>query len=180
MWFPIPHNLESGQDLFEPRFDEEADFRWYLQSGAAASVKSIALGRMLFWHIRERLGIKHPSGDDSTEDIACRIMGAQEWAESEDCNGKITLFEAFVAGVYKDNHRFDNISKTHDDKKDACIGALAWVAASQDRVDARKGQLHEAGTASLPVISLWGQITQTSIDGPTDCDVVALGQIAAP
>ena len=174
MWFPIPHNLGSGENLFEPRFEEEADFRWYLQSGAAASIKSIALGRMLFWHIREKLGIEHPNGVKHATDLACRILPAHEWIESGDGHGEITLFEAFVAGKYKKNYRFGDIEKAHDDKKDACIGALAWIAASQGRVVAQEKQLHRAGTADAPVHSLWGQITQTAMGGPPDCDVVAL------
>jgi hypothetical protein len=54
MWLPIRRgSLGARERLFAPRFDAEGGREWYLQSGAAASLKAIALGVMLLSAVLE-------------------------------------------------------------------------------------------------------------------------------
>lgn len=47
MWFPIRREECANLELFKPRFDAEKGRGWYLQSGAAATVKAISIAAML-------------------------------------------------------------------------------------------------------------------------------------
>lgn len=47
MWFPIWREQCAGLKLFKPRFLDEGKNQWYLQSGAAATVKAVSIASML-------------------------------------------------------------------------------------------------------------------------------------
>ncbi|MGB3632720.1 MAG: hypothetical protein WA982_01630, partial [Rubrobacteraceae bacterium] len=56
MWLPLEHEHSPNLSFFGPRFKEERRREWYLQAGAAATVKAISLGTMLRKHLSRRCG----------------------------------------------------------------------------------------------------------------------------
>jgi len=83
MWLPLEHRHRPQLKLFGPRFEAERGSEWYLQSGAAATMKSMALGVLLREHLRSELGhlptITSSAGDRSTA---------------------LIVFEAYVVGPF--------------------------------------------------------------------------------
>jgi hypothetical protein len=48
MWIPLVAELQPGLRVFAPRYPTEHPHEWYLQAGAAASVKAVTLCCLLF------------------------------------------------------------------------------------------------------------------------------------
>ena len=117
MWFPLTLDADSHK-LFYPRFPVERGHEWYIQAGAAATVKAISLGILLF-----RLISKETTITQISRNPHC-------WTTSP---SSLTLFEAFVAGGdEKKNDYFyklrrpDLIGKNAKDEWDAFTAAVAW------------------------------------------------------
>ena len=167
MWLPLAFNEAPSLTLFSPRFSAEATHRWYLQSGAAATVKSISLGIPLLEMVRSRLPDRE---------------FLWTTAVAEERENSVTLFEAFVAGDYK-VQGFD-VAKNAPDEWDAFLAALAWgsIHAGFELPDGVEAEsLHEAGTHPDPSVSVWDVVAggtqgsrSTKVAGPSDCEVVGL------
>ena len=162
MWFPIKRNLEAGGRQFEQRFNAEDGREWYLQSGAAATLKATSLGVLLFTMIRLHL----PKFKLSTKTTADRSV--------------IVLFESFVTGNYKIPCP---VGQLRGDVWDAYVGCLAWGVLNhrfQHPIQYTPEALHAAGTqSSNSVASVWHHIAGLlenglTIDGPPDCEVVGI------
>lgn len=83
MWQPAPRSIpRGGFDLTPLRFAQESGYAWYLQSGAAATVKALSTATLLLSLVAQ----DRPSISFSTS-----------WEADAD----VLLFEAFVAGGWK-------------------------------------------------------------------------------
>lgn len=163
MWLPFEERHRANMNLFAPRFAAEQGSEWYLQSGAAATLKSISLGAMLREHLRE-------------------LVGSTKLATMVECwePGTVLLFEAFVVGKYK----VDNVTAgfAAPDEWDAFTAALAWGnlhLGFVTPISFQGVQLHVAGARSGPCLSVWDVIFGAgsfSASGKPDCEVVALGE----
>lgn len=166
MWFPVVHESTAPMQLFGPRFDAERGSEWYLQSGAAATMKALSLGTLLFSRL---LALN-----------SARLTTSPESAARQ----TIVLFEAFVVGAFKQElpaelNRVPN-------EWDALCASLAWGALHAARsvpsgLAARR--LHSVGSNSKPVASVWSMLASTvaafpQVEGPLDCEVIALGNDA--
>jgi hypothetical protein len=162
MWLPLEHEHQPRLNLFGPRFPAEKGFEWYLQSGAAASLKAIALGVMLREHLKRSLS--------QCQAAATTLDGRTA--------GRLVLFEAFVAGTYQVS-RFT--STTAPNEWDAFVAALAWGAIHAGLSvppGFRAVPLHTGGTRKGPCLSIWSVIfSDEPVAGPPDCDVVALERV---
>ncbi|MGD0489669.1 MAG: hypothetical protein ABSB94_21115 [Syntrophorhabdales bacterium] len=162
MWLPLEERHRANLNLFAPRFTAERGSEWYLQSGAAATLKAISLGVMLRNRLRELVG------------TAKRTTLVKYWQP-----GTIFLFEAFVVGKYKVNNVTPGFAAP-DDERDAFTAALAWGNLHMGFVTPTSFQgvcLHAAGARSDPCLSLWDVIFGAgsfSAPGQLDCEVVAL------
>lgn len=156
MWFPVKHKHHAGLDLFQPRVEEEGSiYRWYHQSGAAATLKATSLGILLLKDLERRLS--------KSIRLTTRVEG---WKPST-----LILYESFVAGEYKVDP-----GELPDDEWDALTSALAWGKRHVDFVipegyEARS--LHSCGSFDGHALSVWDHIAG-EVDGPKDCEVVAL------
>lgn len=159
MWFPLHAVHCPGLTLFEPRFDQERGSEWYVQAGAAATLKAISLGRLLLSYLT---GLGHrPIFTTAGDDVPV---------------GQVRLFEAFVAGKqFKISH--PGLDATNE--WDALVAALAFGGVHKI-VEVPLGWeptlLHAAGDAAGEGFSVWNTVLQASgaddAEGPWDCDVV--------
>jgi hypothetical protein len=162
MWLPIHTQVpQSAFRLFSPRFPQEARREWYLQSGAAATLKAVGLGALLFSELGQQ-GVK-----------PILTTNASHW---KDTAGAILVFEAFVTGEYKpqppqgcSSHRWD-----------AWLAALAYSLhlSKESHPEWTLELLATATEDSESVLSVWGIIAQTagldSAHCKGRCDVVAV------
>lgn len=161
MWFPLENRHRPNMNLFAPRFSAEQGSEWYLQSGAAATLKAISLGTMLREHLHEFVGTTK------------RATMIEEWKP-----GTVLLFEAFVVGKYRVNNVTAGIGVT--DEWDAFTAALAWGnlhLGFLTPIPFHGVQLHRAGARTGPCLSVWDVIfgaESFSASGKSDCEVVAL------
>ena len=167
MWLPLAFREGPNLTLFSPRFPAEADHRWYLQSGAAATVKAISLGIPLLKGVMDRLPGREIRWTTEVE----------RWKEDT-----LILFEAFVAG----DHKVPGFKGSEDapDEWDAFLAALAWgsIHAGFELPDGVEAEsLHMAGTHPDPSVSIWDVVAggtqgsrSTKVAGPSDCEVVGL------
>jgi len=185
MWFPLgPFRTEAVQEppgglhrLFEARFAAECDpesgdgYQWYKQSGAAASMKAMVHGVMLFRQLNEmglspRLVVRESDVDDMPS---------------------IVLYEGFVAttqtkGLCKNAAAALMPGKRlNDHKRDAVGVALAWIYRGAPHADLgiRGESLWPAEPDPEPdVVSVWEVIARRAVAWPTDlianrtCEVV--------
>ena len=85
MWTPAPSVLPDEGNLFDLRFKpQEVGYGWYMQSGAAATMKALTLGKILISQL-VRLGFR-------PQFITERKPPSP---------GQLCLFEAFVTGTYR-------------------------------------------------------------------------------
>ena len=160
MWLPLEERHRANLNLFSPRFPAEQGREWYLQSGAAASLKAISLGIMLREHLHELIG------NTKTTTLF------EYWKP-----GTVLMFEAFVAGKYK----ADDVtaSLVAPNEWDAFIAGLAWGNLHIGFVTppAYRGVcLHAAGARSGSCLSVWDMIFGAGtlrVSGRPDCEVVA-------
>lgn len=161
MWVPLQHQQKPGLRLFRPRFPTERDHGYYLQAGAAATVKAFALGEMLCSYLRE------------IESMLRFTTSPEEWSP-----GTILLFEAFVAGQYKGEPAPAKIKSPNE--WDALIAALAFGALHANFLTpstVRGEVLHMAGSCMDSCLSIWKVILDggsIALSGPPDCEVVGL------
>lgn len=167
MWFPLKYSHEPKLRLFRHRFKAEKGKggeqgrEWYLNSGAAATVKAISLGIML----REHLRCRYEEGHFATTPDARSP-------------GTVTLFESFVTGRFKVEPPKGMGRATNE--WDALISALAWDGLHADFEIPEAlcpVSLHRAGSRTGPCFSVWDTIFAegpSSLSGPPDCEVVAL------
>ena len=159
MWIPLENLHRANLRLFEPRFEAEKGHAWYLQAGAAATLKAISLGIML----RNHLNLL----EDNINCITC----IDHWTP-----GSIILYEAFVAGNYKLEN---NIGNNRQNEWDAFTAGLAWGSRHcgfhiPDRYIGRT--LHNAGRRAaegLPLLSIWNLIFE-ECPATSECEVVAI------
>lgn len=160
MWLPLEYQHRPRLNLFRARFPVEQGFEWYLQSGAAATMKSIALGTMLREHIKK----------------AASRPPQFSTAPSDTTPGGLVLFEAFVAGPYKVPG--GDAARDAPNEWDALTAALAWGATHAGFMvppTVRAVSLHGAGSRKGACMSVWSTIlTDQLLGGPPDCEVVAL------
>ncbi len=158
MWFPVEHEHRAQLKLFAPRFEAERGAEWYLQSGAAATLKSIALGILLREELRACLGGALPS-----------------LTTEPSLGGSLTLYEGFVVGPYK------VLGGDVPDETDALLAAVAWGAVHRGfelPSSLRALALHSRGTRAGPSMSIWATVWGSSpVSGPPDCDVVAVERL---
>jgi hypothetical protein len=158
-WFPLHAEHRPGLRLFEHRFEQERGTEWYLQAGAAATLKAISLGRLLLGYLT---GLGHrlsfaTAGDDALV-------------------GQVRLFEAFVAGK---QFKISLPGLDAANEWDALVAALAFGGVHkmvEVPLDWEPTLLHAAGDAVGEGFSVWNTILRASgaddADGPWDCDVV--------
>lgn len=168
MWFPTQRAHSPSLSLFSQRFSEEKGHEWYLQAGAAATLKAISLGCLLFPQING-LGVRWaPSTNPDS------------WRKG---NRTLMLFEAFVAGDYKLSRPY-GVPVAAANEWDAVTAAVSWFLAHGFRSHEPSMQptnlLYKAGSSQIGgVISVWSIICGTSIppvhvEGPLDCEIVAM------
>jgi hypothetical protein len=166
MWFPVQREHSKSLSLFSPRFSEEARHEWYLQAGAAATLKAASLGCLLLSQI-ERAGVRlAPSTDPDS------------WRHQ---NGSLILFEAFVAGRYK-LVRPSGVPDAAANEWDAATAALSWLLAhgtAPGGTSTIPTTLHRAGSRRGAVMSVWSIIlgacvTPVTVQGPPDSEIVAV------
>lgn len=164
MWFPVSRRESPALSVFGPRFDAERGSEWYLQSGAAATLKAISLGSMLLSELLARCPTRSFSTDTRAKDEQV-----------------VVLYEAFVVGPYKVRPPA-TVSGSAANEWDALTASLAWGALNagfQLPSALRAVELHGRGSRQGDVISVWRVIADNlpdrrAIDGPSDCQVVAL------
>ena len=168
MWLPIRRGHSRSLRLFAPRFSEERQHEWYVNAGAAATLKALSLGIMLFSLIR--------AGNPNvrlTTDTGCTTPNA------------IALFEAFVVEDFKlPKHRKSARVIPSDDEWDAFLASLAWGAIKRSfsvPASTTPRLLHAAGSEPAEILSIWRTIASnvpslSPVGGPPDCDVVALAE----
>ena len=157
MWQPAPTEVPSSTfDLLPIRFPQEKGFAWYLQSGAAALVKALSTGRLLFSLL-----------DLPSKDIRCAIGSSEK--------SIIELFEGFVV----DRWKLPGEAAFGD-------GAHAWDALTtavglhyaKHRIeeDQLLSLIHKASGCRTPVISHWETVLKSldfdSSECKSDCMVV--------
>jgi hypothetical protein len=165
MWFPIAREHCPSLRLFAERFSEEKTCKrqWYLNGGAAATLKALSLGIMLLSLVR-----------DDNSDVRLTTQ--------PNCMARntIVLFEAFITGKFKlAKYRPSRIS---GHEWDAFLASLAWGALHKSFLvpaGTTPLLLHAAGKQRAEALSIWRTIASnvpslSPVDGPPDCDVVAL------
>jgi hypothetical protein len=168
MWFPVRRSHSANLKLFAPRFRAERGSEWYLQSGAAATLKAISAGTMLLSLIQ-------------ADSPRVRLTTAPDSIAP----GTIGLFEAFVVDDFKVTPP-PQVARQAPNEWDAFTASLAWGAFYRafdvpDLLAPRR--LHTAGTEPSELISIWKTIVSNvpqfpQIEGPPDCDVIALSAIS--
>lgn len=111
MWLPIAEVEQPNHCLFPPRFPAERGREWYLQSGAAATVKAIPLGKGIIPHVAQAV----PPLCTTTQ------VAAESWHSNT-----LLLFEGYVAGDYKVDVPPGCVHAPNE--WDAFLAALAWGA----------------------------------------------------
>jgi hypothetical protein len=170
MWIPIEFEQTKSWKLFRPRFDQEKGHGWYLQGGAAATLKAIGLGFLLFNALRRK-------------DVTDFCLSTSPELNNTGAEVKlITVYEAFVTGDYKialPPSSSENVS----DMWDAYIAAAAWFWIHVQQMENwRSSTLHGAGSCKKrgqQVISIWEVIANAmtpkiEIKGCPDCEVVGV------
>jgi hypothetical protein len=165
MWFPIGLEHRASLQLFKPRFDEERGSEWYVQSGAAATVKAVSIAAMFM----DLLISKQP-GIRLTTDPA----SAGE--------GTLALYEAFVVGEGKFKMRLPARATLAKNEWDAFTASLAWGAvnwAFDIPPSVQPRELHKAGSSPRGIASVWQIVASLvspapRVDGPLDCQIVGL------
>jgi hypothetical protein len=168
MWFPIGLGLEqcANLQLFKPRCEEErGGSEWYLQSGAAATVKAISIAAMLIGLLTS----KQPGVKITTD-------------PSSGTAGTIALYEAFVVGEGKFKMRLPAGATQAENEWDAFTASLAWGAvnwAFNIPPSVHPKELHKAGSALSGIASVWQIVaslvpSHPRVDGPLDCQIVGL------
>lgn len=159
MWQPTPMHLPDGAfQLFAGRFAEEKEFGWYKQSGAAATVKAISIGVLLF----------------SLVEFPDRAIS---FGVNPEADQDVTLFEGFVAGSWKlpgkptvplSSHCWDAITTAV---------AFRYQAPWSVTNSAPSSYIHGSGTAKTEVVSHWKTILERSGRdvGNCDADCMVLG-----
>ena len=157
MWLPAGR-VETlvEHPVFEPRFGaEKQPYLWYAQAGAAASIKALVLGSMLF----EEIG---------PERLTKTTTQIETWRE----DSGILLYEGFVVG----ERRHATESNESQDELDARAVATAFFDTSIGSDGQRSEVLHAAGDAKR-AFSVWNSILnfagEANHSGPCDCQVVA-------
>ncbi len=108
MWIPAPVELPEAGRLFRARCTQEAGREWYLQSGAAATVKALTFAKIIFTRLRAQFPNLHLSTSPAVPP-----------------KDTLTLFEGFVTGeVYKPDPP-EGIDR--GDRWDALCTALAYA-----------------------------------------------------
>ena len=164
MWFPTFRRHFESMALFARRFHRERGREWYLQSGAAATLKACSLGVLLFNQLHERVAITRMSTCPS------------DWTHS---GNTLTLFEGFVTAGFKIPLAQD-VPSTAANEWDALVAAGAWWLTRRPTCTAPLAQiLHRSGTQHTDVLSVWrtiaAAVTDIGVpDGPPDCEVVGL------
>jgi hypothetical protein len=168
MWFPIGLGLEqcANIQLFKPRCEEErGGSEWYLQSGAAATVKAISIAAMLVGLLTS----KHP-GVKLTTDPSSRTIGT------------ITLYEAFVVGEGKFKMPLPAGATQAENEWDAFTASLAWGAVNRAfniPPSVHPKELHKPGSSISGIASVWQIVaslvhSNLRVGGPLDCQIVGL------
>ena len=164
MWLPIHSAVPDGEfRLFAPRFPKEKEREWYLQSGAAATLKAVGIGTLLFSDIVRQ------------EVTPALTTNAARWRQSE---GAILVFEAFVTGEYKvaapAGHNLD-----YWDAKVAAIACDLYLSATE-HPEWSLQVLARASDRSDSDLSVWAMIAEAAGLDATDCrgrcDVVGVQQ----
>jgi hypothetical protein len=164
MWFPTFRQHFESMALFAPRFHRERGRAWYLQAGAAATLKACSLGVLLFNQLQQRVAITRMSTCPS------------DWTHS---GNTLTLFEGFVTADFKIPLAQD-VPRAAANEWDALVAAGAWWLTRRQTSTASLAQiLHQGGTHPTDVLSVWRTIAAGMIDvgvpdGPPDCEVVGL------
>ena len=167
MWFPVGcEQCASHQpfQLFKRRFHEEEKSEWYLQSGAAATVKAVSIAAMLVDLITSR----QPKVKLTTD-------------PSSVANRTIVLYEAFVAGKFKTPQPQPAILP--ENEWDAFTASLAWGAKNgyfNFPPTVEPHELHRAGSSVGRIASVWQIVanlvaSKPQVEGPLDCQIVGLG-----
>lgn len=164
MWTPAPSALPDSGRLFTLRFEHEVGYAWYLQSGAAATMKALTLGKILISQL-DRMGLRP------------QFLTDRKPPDS----GQLCLFEAFVTGAYRTTPPI----RSSQDEWDAVTAALAYAGVILSTpVQGYLAIEFGPSTNSLnEVFSHWATvIASCGLDakkclGP--CPVVALRQIQA-
>lgn len=165
MWFPVyTAGPTPGDPLFPCRCEEERTREWYLQSGAAATLKAIGLGTWLFSLLHDEL----PDLRFTTE--------PEEWRRRPE---RLLLFESFVAGSYK---RSPPAGVPHD-SWDALLGAAAlWATevAPGAAVGIAARRFEPAIPGDPSIVSVWKVILDqtgysTTSGSAGACGTYALG-----
>ena len=164
MWFPVHRHVPRQRfSMFKARFQQEEEREWYLQSGAAASLKAITLGVSLFSLLNNRGSISP-------------TFSVTDWSSGGE---DLLLFESFVTGEYKP----PAVEAVPADVLDAMVGASAlWIERGligDEQECQRPIRLHSEGGFEGEVISLWKMILDhagCSTEGltPADCAVYAM------
>ncbi len=151
MWTPAPAELPKLGKVFKARFDDEEKERrqWYLQSGAAATIKALTLGKLLFSLLRQ-LGVR-------PECTTARVPAPRQLA----------LYEAFVTGPFKSTP-FSGFSQ---DRWDAVSAALAYTGAILGRRVSNFRAVELGPTSFSPgeVFSHWATIVASTGIGAKAC-----------
>lgn len=166
MWIPLTLEHSGRMSLFDLRSEQERGSAWYLQSGAAATVKAISLGVLLRELLRTHLGGELPQ-------LSTLPSAAGD--------GTIVLFEAFVAGDFKAfGDKVSDVVSGRDisDEADALAAALAWGSLHRG-FELPPGftalRLHGSGDRLSSCLSVWSVVLgETVTAGPPDCEVLAL------
>ena len=163
MWFPVYRAHRARFSLFEPRFPDERAHEWYLQSGAAATLKAISLGCLLFSELTATMGPLNEVTLSTHPD---------SWGK----RSTLTLFEAFVAGDFKLEFP-GNAHEFGENEWDAATAAAAWLRVHSPLAnDLPDRPLCEAG-GNRDVVSVWSVIVgaglpAAELQGPGACEVV--------
>jgi hypothetical protein len=169
MWFPVYREHAPSLKLFAPRFDAESGHAWYLQAGAAATLKAIGLGRLLASQL------------SSSKVRLMLSTNPDAWR-----SGSLTLFEAFVAGDYKFSAP-EGAAGSAENEWDAAIAAVAWYTAHGPTpidVCPEDAACHVAGSCEDDVVSVWdvvfgGCVPPVRVRGPLDCEVVGIRPLSS-
>ena len=168
MWFPSERSHRPNLQMFSPRFGAERGTEWYLQSGAAATLKAIGLGMLLFTLLLERQPKLNLTTDPKS---AGRNL--------------LVVYEAFVVGSFK--IPLPVKAGRAANEWDAFTAGLAWGALNCGFLVPRlvgAQELHVPGSFRGDAVSVWQMIaasvpTKPEISGPADCQVVGLAEVAA-
>jgi hypothetical protein len=161
MWLPLELEESPKMQLFRPRFEAETGNEWFIQSGAAATVKAISLGVMLVEYLRA-----------SVPTLSCTTE-VDLWDR-----GPVLLFEAFVAGTFKVVP--GAAGRAAPNEWDAFTAALAFgaVHAGFDAPPFVAAEaLHRAGERTGASLSIWDSIfggRSIPLTGPPDCEIVGV------